>query len=120
MLVVSVGAGVGVDLDHFAVARYNTGEWRALRGCLRDPTIVFVAQDEIFRPGEVGPLHRLLSHVFVGGVAVLAVAAVSTPWALVVLAALYTHLLSDLLWDVSRNGGYPNYSPAMLDETRGD
>lgn len=117
VLVVSVGVGVGIDVDHFAIARYNTGRWSALRSCVRDPTIVFVGQDKIFEPGEVGPLHRLLSHVFVGGVAVLAIAAVSIPWALVVLAAVYTHLLADLVWDVFRNGGYPNHAPAMLDES---
>lgn len=120
VLVVSVGVGVGIDVDHFAIARYNTGEWGALRNCLRDPTIVFVGQDEIFDPGEVGPLHRLLSHVLVGGVAVIAVAAVSIDWALVVLAAVYTHLLADLIWDVYWNGGYPQGSPAMLDEAGND
>lgn len=106
VILVSVGFGVGVDVDHFLIARYNTGNWTALRNCARDPTIVFTGQDEIFAPGEVGTLNRLLSHVALGGIAVVGTAVVSPDWALVVLAALYTHVLADLTWDVSQQDIY--------------
>lgn len=61
--------------------------------------MVFTRQGEIFAPGEVGAHNRLLSHVVLGGIVVVGIAAVSPDWALVVLAALYTHLLADLAWD---------------------
>ena len=64
----AVVLGVGVDFDHFLVARYNAGDWRALRACLADPRLAFVSQEEIFAPEEVGVLQRLLTHVVLAGV----------------------------------------------------
>ncbi|NHN42457.1 hypothetical protein G9C85_12595 [Halorubellus sp. JP-L1] len=99
--------GVGIDLDHFALAWYNSGSLRALRGCLADPRRVFVAQDEIFEPGEVWPLERLLSHAVLGGVLVgglLAVDAVAL--AVVSGVVLYVHVLADLAWDVLHQERY--------------
>lgn len=36
--------GVLVDLDHFLWARYNTGDWRALRYVLTSPLAAFSDQ----------------------------------------------------------------------------
>jgi len=99
--------GVGVDLDHFALAWYNTGSLRALRGCLADPRRVLVAQDEIFEPGEVWPLQRLLSHAVLAGTLVLAALAAGAVWLAVVSAVvLYVHVLADLAWDVLHQERY--------------
>ena len=103
---VAIVVGVGIDVDHFPIARYNAGSWRALRGCLGDPRRVFLAQDEIFQPGEVWPLQRLLSHVALAGALVVVVAAGSDTFALVVTVSLYVHVLADLAWDVARQDQY--------------
>ena len=97
VVAVAVVAGVGIDLDHFLLARYNTGNWDAVRRCLRDPRIVAFAQDEIFEEGTVGALNRLLTHVVIAGVLV----AVLWPWrpsvAGVVAVSLYAHVLADVV-----------------------
>ncbi|WP_199174906.1 hypothetical protein [Halegenticoccus soli] len=96
----AAAVGVGIDFDHFLVARLNTGSWRAASGCLRDPRRVFAGQDDIFEAGEVGTLRRLLSHVIIAGIAVPLVYALSPVLALLTALSLYAHLLSDLVWDV--------------------
>jgi hypothetical protein len=100
-LVVAYAAvlGVGIDVDHFLVARYNAGDWRAVRFCLQNPSVVFVDQDAIFESGEVWPLQRLLTHAVGGGVLVAGLLPVSTDLAVVSAVVLYAHLLADLLWD---------------------
>jgi hypothetical protein len=95
----AVVVGVGIDFDHFLVARLTTGDWAALRRCLRDPRLVFLDQDEIFDPLALWPLQRLLSHHVLGGLAVAGLWLVSVPLALFTLLVLYTHVLSDLVWD---------------------
>ncbi|WP_224336090.1 hypothetical protein [Haloprofundus halobius] len=100
VLAYSAVVGVGIDFDHFLVARINTGGWRAARECLRNPMRVFAGQDDIFEHGEVGTLRRLLSHVVIVGVAVPLLALASPPLALLTAVVLYGHLLSDLVWDV--------------------
>lgn len=105
-LVVALVAGVGIDLDHFLIARLTTGEWRALRRCLASPRLVFLDQDEIFEPTALWPPQRLLSHVVLAGVAVPALALIDTALAVFVAAVVYVHLLADLLWDVSRQDTY--------------
>lgn len=92
--------GVGIDADHFLVARANAGDWRALRFCLRNPTVPFVAQDRIFRTDEVGKLDRLLSHALLGGALVAVLAAVAPALAAFTAAVLYVHVVADLVADV--------------------
>ena len=99
--------GVGIDLDHFLLARYHTGTWRALRGCLRDPRLVLFEQDAIFRVGEVGRLHRLLSHVIHAGVLTAALAFLEPSLAALTAAVLYVHVLLDLAQDVRDVGHEP-------------
>ena len=98
--------GVGIDVDHFLVARLTTGEWTPLRRCLSNPRLVFLDQDEIFEPDAIWPLQRLLSHVLIAGVVVPALALWNVPMAVFVGAVLYFHLLADLVWDVYRQGEY--------------
>lgn len=97
--------GVGIDFDHFLVARLNTGEWTAVRRCLRDPRIVFTDQNAIFEEGDVGTLRRLLSHVVLAGLAVVGLLAVDVFLAVFTAVVLYAHLLSDLVWDVLAGAG---------------
>lgn len=106
-------AGTSIDLDHFLIARYRTGSWDAVRRILDRPRRLFLDQSELFEEGEVGLLHRLLSHALLGGAAVttLAVlsesaagalgAVVTTDLALVVAVAVYAHVVADLVADVS-------------------
>jgi hypothetical protein len=96
VVAVALVAGVGIDVDHFPLARYG-GDWSAVRRCLRDPRILFLDQSAIFERGEVGALERLLSHVVIGGVAVPLVWAVSQYLAGVVAVSLYAHVLADLI-----------------------
>jgi len=97
--VVALVAGVGIDVDHFLIARLTTGEWRALRRCLSNPRLVFFDQDGIFQHGSIRPLQRLLSHVVIIAVVVPALALVDVALAVFVAAVLYVHLFADLVWD---------------------
>jgi|AntRauTorcE11898_2_1112593.scaffolds.fasta_scaffold18478_3 hypothetical protein len=99
----AVVLGVGVDFDHFLIARYNAGDWATLRACLANPRRVFFSQDELFEPGEVGVLQRLLTHVVLGGVVVTVLLAGGlVDLAVVSAVVLYVHVLADLVWDVAR------------------
>lgn len=92
--------GVGIDLDHFLIARWNTGEWRAVRFCLRRPTVVVVDQSRIFREGEVRSRQRLLSHGVVTIVLVVGAGAFDEVVMLVTATVLIGHILTDVVWDV--------------------
>jgi hypothetical protein len=98
----AVAVGVGIDFDHFIVARYNVGDWRALRGLLAHPSMAILDQDAIFQPTEVWPLHRLLTHTVVGGLVVAGLLPVDAVLALVAAVTVYLHVLADLLWDNRR------------------
>ena len=98
--------GVGIDFDHFLVARLNTGDWGALLGVLREPRRAVFDQSAIFEEGEdVTKLQRLLSHVAIGGLLVAGLYVV-LPYAAVLSAVvLYAHVLSDLYRDVRDEAG---------------
>lgn len=91
--------GVGIDLDHFLLARANTGDWRALRRCLRDPRIVVLDQSAILREGEVLPFQRLASHLAIGGPLVAATALASPYLAWLAALTLWAHLVADVVWE---------------------
>ena len=95
----AVVVGVAIDFDHFAVARVETGDWAALRRCLRNPKIAVFDQDEIFDPQDLWPLQRLLSHHLIGGMVVFGLWLASEPLALFTAVVLYAHVLGDLVWD---------------------
>jgi hypothetical protein len=88
-----------VDLDHFLVARLNTGDWRNAWRVLADPPIAVVGQDEIFDDGDVTELQRLLSHALLGGALVAGLLAVAPTLAVFTAVVLYVHVVADLLWD---------------------
>lgn len=99
-LVLFAGAlGVAIDLDHFPIARYNSGSWAALRGCLRRPWIVLLDQSAIFEPREVRPLQRLLTHLVLGGLLVGALVPLDGLLAATAALVLYGHVLADLVHD---------------------
>ncbi|WP_114575579.1 hypothetical protein [Saliphagus sp. LR7] len=100
LVLYAVAAGVLIDLDHFLIARLRTGGWDALETCLASPRIALSDQGEIFAPGDVGVLSRLLSHHLIGGLAVAALVLASRPLAVLTAVVLYAHVVSDLVWDV--------------------
>lgn len=111
----AVIVGVAIDFDHFVVARLESGEWTALRRCLRNPRLVFVGQDEIFDPMDLWALQRLLSHHLIGGVAVAGLWLVSEPLALFTALVLYAHVLCDLVWDNYQLETYRDQHAMALD-----
>ena len=93
--------GVGIDVDHFVVARLNTGNWDALLGVVRNPRRAFFDQERIFEGGEdVTKLQRLLSHAVIGGLLVAVLYPLAPYWAVLSAVVLYAHVLSDLVQDV--------------------
>lgn len=115
------GAGVLIDLDHFVVARLVRGDWANARRALGDPRAAVVDQSELFGPGDVRALQRLLSHALLAPVAVAVAwaygAAVGDPAtaraaALAMAVVLYLHVLTDLIWDVSHLEDLPGSDDA--------
>lgn len=92
--------GVGIDFDHFLVARLRTGEWRALSYLLSNPRRALADQSTIFREDDLNALHRLLSHVLIIGLAVPATWVIDPVLGFVTAVVLYAHVLSDLYEDV--------------------
>ncbi|MEF8840954.1 MAG: hypothetical protein V5A62_04940 [Haloarculaceae archaeon] len=93
--------GVGIDFDHFLVARFNTGNWDALVGAVRNPRRILFDQGDIFEEGEdVTKLQRLLSHAVLGGLLVAGLYPVLPYVAVLSAVVLYVHVLSDLYRDV--------------------
>ena len=96
----AVAIGVGIDADHFLIARYNTGSWRALRYVFSNPRRALADQSTIFREDDLGPFERLLSHVAIVGIAVPGTWLVDSSLGLITAVTLYGHVLSDLVADV--------------------
>lgn len=92
--------GVAIDFDHFLVARINTGSWRPLRYVLANPRRALADQSTIFRPTDLGPFDRLLSHAVIVGAAVPATWWVDPELGLTTGVVLYAHVLADLVADV--------------------
>ncbi|MFC7156533.1 hypothetical protein ACFQPA_13875 [Halomarina halobia] len=93
-----VALSVFVDLDHFLIARIQTGDWSHLRTSLRDLRGAFLDQEGAFR-GLAMERRRHLSHHLVVGLLVGALALVSVPVAAFTAVVLYAHVLCDLLRD---------------------
>jgi len=93
--------GVGIDLDHFAIAWYNAGEPRAIRAVLANPRLL-VHQVGIFRDGEVTSHERLLTHAVIAGLVTPAAWLLAPTLGLVTGLTLYAHVLTDLGWRVYR------------------
>jgi hypothetical protein len=97
VVVLAAAVGTAIDLDHFVIARIRTGSWRAVRRGFERPRRFVLDQSELFEEGDVGVIHRLLSHALLGGVAVVALAALRPDIALVVAVAVYAHVVADLV-----------------------
>lgn len=95
--------GVAIDVDHFPIARWNSGTWSALRRVLARPHVVVLDQDAIFEYDHVWPLQRLLSHVAIGSVLVGVSFLVVPTVALVSAVVVYGHVLADLASDNLRH-----------------
>lgn len=102
VVAVTTAAGTAIDFDHFLIARVQTGSWDAVRRGMTDPRRFLVRQSELFERGDIGVLHRLLSHTVLAGVAVGAVYFVAAELTVPVALGLYAHLLTDLVADVIR------------------
>ena len=106
--------GVGIDVDHFVIARLNTGDWETLLGVVRDPRRAVFDQTDIFEGDEdVTRLQRLLSHVLLSGLLVAVLYPISPYAALVSGAVLYVPVLSDLYQDV-RDAAEERAGPGRL------
>ena len=95
----AVALGVGIDFDHFLVARLVTGDWAGLRRLLGNPLLPLTAPDEIFEADDLWAIQRLLSHVVIGGVLVVGLWFWSASFALFTAVVVYAHVLADLVWD---------------------
>ena len=102
LVIVGLVLGVGIDADHFPLARLNRGDWTPLHRCVRQPSIVFLDQDAIFEPGDVGARQRVVSHVVLGGLALGGLSVLNRTLVLVGALVLVVHLLMDGVYDTWR------------------
>ena len=115
---VLTAAGVAIDVDHFLMARLVRGDWVNTHRALASPRAAVFDQSDLFDPGDLWPLHRLLSHAVLAPVAVLAawltgatlgdagLGVTAAAAALATAVILYVHVLTDLIWDVWRQDQY--------------
>ncbi|WP_458205746.1 hypothetical protein [Haladaptatus sp. NG-SE-30] len=99
LFVYGVLLSVFIDLDHFVLTRFRTGDWRHLRACLASPADAFSDQDQVFEDIDDMEPERILSHMILGGLLVGGLAVVSQPVAVFTAVVLYAHILADLLRD---------------------
>ena len=92
--------GVGIDGDHFVIARINRGDWTNLQRCLQKPSRAFVGQATIFDSEDIWRDQRLLSYLLIGaGIATL-LWPIDGYWAVATAVTIYTHLVADLYSDI--------------------
>jgi hypothetical protein len=87
---------VFVDLDHFAIARLKTGDWKHLRRAVTHPVWAFTSQEEVF-PDVDMTLERLASHVVVGAVLTVALRPFGRLLSTLTATTLLAHLLADVV-----------------------
>lgn len=91
-----LAVGVGIDFDHFVIARLNSGSWKSLERVLERPSMVFLDQTAIFDGDDVGAIERLVSHVVIASVAAGVLWLVGLQyWASVTAITVLVHLLAD-------------------------
>jgi hypothetical protein len=93
-----VFVSVFIDLDHFILARYKTGNWKWLFEALSHPKKAFSDPEWLF---EDVPMvsERLLSHAVIGSVLTLFLLVITPFVAVFTAVVVYTHILCDLLRD---------------------
>ncbi len=89
---------VFIDLDHFVLARYYTGDWEALFEALTTPKRAFTAPEWLFSDVTMRA-ERLLSHTIIGGVLALGSFFIAPFLACFTVVVVYAHVLCDLLRD---------------------
>ena len=87
---------VFIDLDHFAIARWETGDWSHLRRAATHPIWAFTEQKEVF-PDLRFPVKRLVTHVLVGGVLALLALPASAVVAAFTAVVVAAHVAADVL-----------------------
>lgn len=92
--------GVLIDLDHFLIARLNTGDWESLFGVIRSPVRSLADQSTIFPGHAISREDRMLTHLLIAAVLVAGLWTLSPAWGLVTAVVLYLHLLTDAIADV--------------------
>jgi|GEM_PF-1678038 len=95
----ALAVGVGIDFDHFLVARLVSGDWLALARVLRNPLLPLTDPSGIFADDDLWAIQRLFSHVVIAGGLVGALWFWDQSFAVFTAVVLYAHLLSDLAWD---------------------
>ena len=98
--------GVGIDGDHFVIARINRGDWTSLQRCLQKPSRAFVEQATIFGSGDIWRDQRLLSHLLIGAGLATLLWPIDVHWAFATAVTIYTHLLADLYSDIQTRDEY--------------
>lgn len=98
--------GVGIDADHFVVARLNSGDWTNVRRCLEQPSLLLNGQDAIFDWGDLWRDQRLLSHLVIGGVLVSGLWWIDPYWAFATAVTVYAHCIADLYSDMQTRDDY--------------
>lgn len=59
---IGIAAGTLVDLDHFLIARYRTGNWKALSKVVENPIYYLKNQSKIFSSQSVKRTDRSTTH----------------------------------------------------------
>lgn len=96
-----VAAGVLIDLDHFAWARYNHGHWNHLLEAFEKPFVV-IQDNESVMAGALEDRQRYASHLFILALAGTLTYYVSQEFMLLTTGIISLHILSDL-YDSFRN-----------------
>mgnify|MGYP006926877443 FL=1 len=101
-----LAVGTGIDADHFLVARFNRGDWKNIRRCIQQPSLLFRGQTAIFDWGDLWRDQRLLSHLLIGFFLVVGVWPLDQYWAFGTAVTVYTHLVADLYSDMQTREEY--------------
>lgn len=92
-----LAVGIGIDGDHFLIARINTGTWKNLGRVVRNPRLVIFDQSAVFDTLDVWAEDRLFSHALIGGGGVGLLWLLDLRyWAVVAALTLYVHILADI------------------------
>lgn len=95
----ALAIGVGIDIDHFLVARLNNGDWRVLRRSLQQPRAIIFDQTALLEKSDVPPKQRLLTHTLLSGALVSLLVPFDVFIAILTAIVLYVHVLADLIAD---------------------
>lgn len=100
--------GTMIDLDHFLIARLNSGNWGHIVQSIRNPYQLFFNQAAIFDTGDLFRDQRLFSHHLIFGIATTISWFVSPFLAFATAVAIYMHILADLYSDMQSRDKYIN------------